>query len=95
MAKEFPLYDQLVANAPQELPDMSKLSGLINNGISNGSIIMAIIIHHAIITGQYSSGKIPYGGKTIDSTRGVFMRIQDLPNDLKKILWLYVSGGAK
>ncbi len=93
--KGIPTYNQLVKEAAElkENPDLSKMSTIINS-LSQPKMndVMALVYHHAILKGDYISGKTPYNGKIFDGTKGVRYQLKDLPPELLKILWIFING---
>lgn len=91
----FPLYSELLDEVykTNPVPDMHKMSSVINSLSSEKMIQMMIIIHHhAIVTGSFQNGKIPYEGKIFNGTKGVKYKISDLPIELQKIIWIFIDG---
>jgi hypothetical protein len=90
----FPLYDELVKLSKEvEKLDFQKMSGLINSLDSTKMVhIMVIIFHHAFLNRKMCKSGIPYGGKMFNGTKGVKFKIVDLPDDLQKIIWVFIDG---
>ena len=89
----FPLYDELSAIKTTDIPDPGKLSILLNKlEKDKREIVMALIYHHAIMTKVFNQDRlVPYEGKMFGGMSGISMKIKDLPNDLVRILWIYVT----
>lgn len=97
MSDPLPLYDQLLdqSNDFSGTIEFSKLSSLVNNATSAPEkleVIMALIFHHSIKDKSFINGKFPYNIKTINGSRGAFVKIHELPDQLRKIIWIYLNG---
>lgn len=94
--KDFPLYDLLAKEVKENKGtecNAQKISAIVNSlSKEKMEVVMALIYHHSLLCGDHVPGKISYGGKIFDGTKGVKYQIKNIPNELLKILWLYIDG---
>lgn len=89
----FPLYDEIVSqmNGKETILDKTHCSNIARLDQDHINNIYLIILHHYLIDkpGKYD---IPYGGKTIAEGKGIcFRRLNQLPDNLQKIITKYLE----
>lgn len=95
----FPLYDQLLERSQLiDFKDSSwnSISMSINQMPSEQlEIIYAVILHYANMNGASAiTNKAPYKGKTTSKRKGIKYNMNDFPEDLKKIIGMYVMSSG-
>lgn len=95
---DFPLYDELVRRAATETPSPTVWNFMINLPMEATELVFALIWHHAALTSalpsQVRSAKriaLPYQAKLFEGGKGVVLRLDDLPTELKTVVALYVA----
>jgi hypothetical protein len=95
---EFPLYDELVKRSATETPSQSVWNYIMNLPSEPTEMLFALIWHHAALhnalpTQSRTAKKfaLPYQAKLFEGGKGVVFRLEDIPQDLKALLSLYVA----
>lgn len=89
--KEFPYYDDLVKRSSDIEDDWKSMCSLfVGLDKDKLSLLFAIIYHHSLINGG-TVNNIPYKGKTHKNGRGIIIHGKDVPDDLKKIIQVYMN----
>lgn len=93
---QFPLYDELlgISEKLKETINLSKMASMMNNlSIDKNKMVAGLIFHHAILNKKYEPGKLPYGCKIFDANTnsGLKCVVSDLPETLRKILYIYIG----
>lgn len=90
----FPLYDLLsnISRNANFKPEFSQQVALTINSLTKDHIIQiySLILTHADRTGQLTTDKPPYGGKTNKKSKGVIYTFETLPEELRNVVILYV-----
>ena len=89
--KDFPYYDELLERSKSVEDNWKSVCPLfIKLDNENLSLLFAIIYHHGLLNNNPVES-IPYKGKTNKNGRGIIFNGKDIPDDLKKIIQVYMS----
>lgn len=88
-----PIYDEIVSqmNGDETIIDKSHCRTITRLSQDHLNVIYLIILHHYI---QNSGDKstLPYGSKTVSKGKGImFKNINQIPEDLQKIIVKYID----
>ena len=93
----FPLYDEIIKRLDGSETVLTKThcTTIARMEQDHLNIIYLIILHHYLNNnpGKYD---IPYGGKTIANGKGItFRKLNQLPDDVQKIIYRYLEQVSK
>lgn len=89
----FPLYDEVVGKMTGQETTLTQnqCTNITKLDQNHVDIIYLLILHYFISNGN-NKGDIPYGGKTISNGKGInFRRLNQIPDDLQKIINCYLN----
>ena len=91
----FPLYDKVIQRIDGTETCLNKTHSAIITKLSqeNLNIIYLLILHHWLNSPNCKNrSDIPYGGKTISNGKGIiFRRLNQIPSDVQKIIYRYLT----
>lgn len=88
----FPLYDEIIKKMDGSETCLTKTHCTTINRLDQNhiDIIYLIILHHYSIN-KSGRNDLPYGSKTISNGKGItFRRINQIPDELQKIICRYL-----
>lgn len=88
----FPLYDQIVSqmDSKETVLNQNHCTTIARLSQDHINIIYLLILHHYTKT-KPTKSDLPYGAKTISNGKGItFRRLNQLPDDLQKIIYRYL-----
>lgn len=88
-----PLYDEVIKamDGTETVLNKTHCNTIARLDQENLNIVYLIILHHYILNNP-NNYDIPYGGKTIANGKGItYRRLNQIPDDLQKILYRYLD----
>ena len=87
-----PLYDEVISqmDGNETVLSQTHCSTIARLNQENLNIIFLLILHHASQNGKNKS-ELPYGARTISNGKGIsYRRLNQVPDDLQKIIYRYL-----